>query len=219
MSSIKKKKKSKLSPFWLILVGSLVVLAVLIMFQPEREAIDPTHLPWNSHYDQDGKLNVLGLTINESSLNDAMKLYGKDVEIKIFSEKDESNKSIEAYFPVIYIGSVKAAIALKIDLTQEELDQAYSAGKTTTVTPTGGREVELYSSDVAKFMNHKLSSITLLPRKHLTERSILIRFGEPDKKEIQSDNLPHWFFYSKGLELIIDDEGPEALQYSHKVHP
>lgn len=219
MNSIKKKKKLKLSPFWLILIGSLLVLTTLILIPPEHEAIDPSQLPWNSHYDQDGQLNALGLTIMESSLNDAMKLYGKDVEIKIFSEKDESNKSIEAYFPVIYIGSIKAAIALKIELTQEELDEAYSAGKTTTVTPTGGREVKLYSSDVAKYMDHKLSSITLLPRKHLTERAIATRFGEPDKKEIQSDNLPHWFFYNKGLELIIDEEGPEALQFSHKIHP
>ena len=203
----------------MVLTGSLFVLASLILFQPEREAINPNQLPWNAKYDESGKLNVLGLTIGESSLNDAMKLYGKDVEIKIFSDKQENNKSIEAYFPLVYIGSIKAAIALKIDLTQEELDSAYSAGKTTTVTPTGGREVELYSSDVAKFMDHSLSSVTLLPRKHLTERAIAARFGQPDKKEIQSDNLPHWFFNDLGLELIIDEEGPEALQFSHKVRP
>jgi len=216
-STANKPKKTKLPVFWLTLIVSILGLALLIFIQPERKAVDPSHLPWNAHYDQSGQLHTLGLTINHSSLRDAMTLYGKDVEVKIFTDLNEENKSIEAYFPVIYIGSIKAAMALKIGLTQEELELAYSEGKTISTTPTGGREVTLYSSDIGKFLDHSLTNITLLPKKHLTEVAISKRFGKPDKKEIQSDNLAHWFFYKQGLEMIIDNEGPEALQYSDKI--
>jgi len=146
-----------------------------------------------------------------------MNLYGKDVEVKIFSDANEENKSIEAYFPVMYIGSIKAALALKIDLTPEELEHAYNEGKSIARTPTGNKEIKLYNATIVKYFDHPLTSITLLPRKHLPEVAIQKRFGDPDHKEIQSDNLAHWFFYQKGLEIILDNDGPEALQYSTNI--
>lgn len=209
-----RKKTRKFPVFWSLFIGSIAVFAVLLLIQPEREVVNPEQLPWNAHIDESGKLHALGLTLHESSLKDAMALYGKDVEVKIFSEKDESNKSLEAYFPVMYIGSIKAALALRIDASETQIEAAYSNGKKTSVTTSGGREVELYTSDVARFFDSPISSITLIPRKNLTERAIDKRFGTPDKKEIQSDGLPHWFFNKLGLELIIDQEGPEALQYA-----
>ncbi|NPA71316.1 MAG: hypothetical protein GXO35_00680 [Gammaproteobacteria bacterium] len=209
-----KKKKRPLPMFWLVLIGSIIGLVLVIVIQPQRESIDPSHLPWNAHFEPSGKLTALGLTINQSTLADAMALYGKDVEVKLFSDLDERNKSIEAYFPVIYIGSIKSALALKLDLTDDELDAAYELGKKITVTTAGGREIELYHAEVAKLLNKKFTSVTLVPRNHLTERAIKMRFGEPDRKEVQSDGLPHWFFDKLGLEMIIDEEGPEALQYT-----
>lgn len=207
-------KKKSLPVFWIVLLSSIIVLSVLIMIPPERDPVDAQQLPWNAQFNQQGQLNALGLTIDKSTLADAMALYGKDVEVKLFSNKDETDKSLEAYFPVIYIGSIKAALALGIHASQEELNQAYTNGKKTTVTKTGQREVELYNRDIQTFMQHAIASVTLVPRKHLTERAILTRFGEPAKKEVQSDGLPHWFYPELGLEMIIDQEGPEALQYT-----
>ncbi|GEM_PF-236035 len=216
-SNTKKTTQKKRSVFWLIFIASTLLLALLIMIQPEREKTEASHLPWNAYYDEIGQLHALGLILNKSTLRDAMDLYGKDVEVKIFLDPDKEKKSIEAYFPVMYIGAIKAALALKIELTPEELEQAYSEGKSIKINPSGTREVSLYSSNIAKYFDHPLSSITLLPRKHLTEQAIQKRFGEADHKEIQSDNLAHWFFYEKGLEMIIDEEGPEALQYSPTI--
>ncbi len=200
--------------FWLVLIGSILGFLLILIFQPDREAIDNSHLPWNAQFDEAGKLHTLGLTIHDSTLADAMSLYGKDVEVKMFSDHDESNKSLEAYFPVMYIGSIKAALAVKLEVTQAELDAAYELGKKITTTTSGTREIELYSSEVEKLLSKNITSLTLVPRNHLTERAISMRFGEPDHKEIQSDNLPHWFFDKLGLEMIIDEEGPEALQYT-----
>lgn len=200
--------------FWLVLIGSIFGFLLILLFQPERDVIDNRHLPWNAQFDKSGKLHALGLTIDESTLADAMTLYGKDVEVKIFSDIDESNKSLEAYFPVMYIGSIKAALAVRLEVSQTELDAAYEMGKKITTTTSGTREIELYSSEVEKLLSKKITSLTLVPRNHLTERAISMRFGEPDHKEMQSDNLPHWFFDKLGLEMIIDQEGPEALQYT-----
>lgn len=204
----------KLPMFVQVLGGSIILLYLAIVIQPERESIDEQLLPWNAHMDEQGKLHALGLIIGESTVSDAMKLYGKDVEVKIFSARDESNKSLEAYFPAMYIGSIKAALALKIDVPESVLEEAYSNGKNTVINQNDKREVELYSADIAKFLEMPISSATLLPRKHLTERAIELRFGAPDARSIQSDNLEHLRYHKLGLDLILDAEGPEALQYS-----
>ncbi|BCN92421.1 hypothetical protein THMIRHAM_02060 [Thiomicrorhabdus immobilis] len=211
-----KHTPKKLPVFWILFFISTIGFSLMLLIQPDREPVDTAHLPWNSSFDGQGKLHALGLTLHKSTLSDAMALYGKDVEVKLFSDKDESNKSLEAYFPVIYIGSIKAGLTLKLEATNEELENAYSNGKKTSLTTSGEREVELYTSEIAKFFNSPISSMALIPRNNLTERAIDKRFGQPDRKEIQSDGLAHWFFDKLGLELIIDAEGPEALQYTSK---
>lgn len=209
------KTKKELPVFWIILIGSIVsFLALVWLTTPEGEPVDSQQLPWNAHFNEQGKLQALGLELGTSTLKDAMQLYGKDVEIKIFSAKDESNKSLEAFFPVIYIGSIKAGLALRLDASPEAISAAYDNGKKTTVTQNGERQVELYNSDNVSFFNTPIMSATLVPRKNLTDRAIAKRFGEPAVKEMQSDGLDHWFYPDKGLELIIDKEGPEALQFT-----
>lgn len=213
----KTPRKKPLPVFWIIFLGSIVGLVVLVMFtKPDIDETNPKHLPWNAHYDETGSLNALGLTLNKSTVADAMKIYGKDVEIKMFSKKDESDKSLEAFFPVVYIGSIKAGLALRINADEETLNSYYSKGKATVPTSNGEREVELYAAHAAELLDLTVLSATLVPRKHLTDRAINMRFGEPDRKEKQSDGLDHWFYEKIGLELIIDQEGPEALQYIAK---
>lgn len=208
------KTRKSLPMFWILLLGSMPILAFMLWLQPEREPLDPQVLPWNAYYDNSGQLHALGLQVGKSTLQDAVDLYGKDVEVKLFSEADESNKSVEAFFPVMYIGSIKAGLALRLNASAEHIEQAYSNGKKTQLTSSGAREVELYSEDVKSFLNSTIHSVTLVPRKNLDQVSISKRFGEPDRKVKQDDGLEHWFFNKLGLEMIIDPEGPEALQYT-----
>lgn len=212
------KPKKRLPMFWMVFGGSIVALSLMVFIQPERSAVEPAHLPWNASFDEQGNLHALGLTPNVTTLREAMTLYGKDVEIKLFTDNvDQSQKSAEAYFPVVYIGSIKGALALKLMVSSTELDEAFNRGKKITLTPSGSREVELSNVDTFGFLGKTFSSVTLVPQKHLSDRAITMRFGEPDRVEVQSDNLPHWFYERLGLELIVDQEGPEALQYTPKV--
>jgi len=158
----------RLPMFVQVLGASLIGFWLILQFQPERDPVAEQQLPWNAFFDESGKLHALGLTLDESTLNDAIALYGKDVEMKLFSDLDESNKSIEAYFPVIYIGSIKAALAVSIDAPKEALEEAFSKGKNIVMSSTGGREVELFNADKVPFLSMPIASLTLLPRNHLT---------------------------------------------------
>lgn len=207
-------KKREIPPFLIVLVGSFVLYGIFLMFQPERDQIAEDRLPWNSKFDQQGNLHALGMTLNQTTLREAMDIYGKDVEIRLFTDHDGSNKTAEAYFPVIYIGSIKAAIAVRLKVPADELEAVYNRGTKISPTTSGAKEIKLASQDNLDFLDKTITSVTLIPRKDLEERAIDLRFGQPDRKETQSDKLEHWFYDRLGLELIIDPEGPEALQYS-----
>lgn len=207
-------KKREIPPFLIVLIGAVLLYGVFLVLQPERSEVAEERLPWNAQFDQQGQLHALGITLNQTTLRQAMDIYGKDVEIRLFTDHDGGNKSAEAYFPVIYIGSIKAAIAVKLKVSPEELEEVYNRGTKISPTTSGAKEIKLSSQDNLDFLDKIISSVTLIPRKDLDQRAIDLRFGEPDRKETQSDKLEHWFFDRMGLELIIDPEGPEALQYS-----
>ena len=208
-----KAKIGGVRPSIIVTVGSLILLALFVLVQPERESMDQSILPWNAHFDEQGNLHALGITLKQTTLREAMDIYGKDVEIRMFTDKDGGHKKAEAYFPAMYIGSIKAAAAVNLQVSAEELETVYKRGAKISPITSGGREVKLSSDDNLNFLDKKIESITLIPRKNLDERAIKMRFGEPDKKAFDEDGLERLFFNKLGLEMIFDPNGPEALQY------
>ncbi|MEA3405096.1 MAG: hypothetical protein U9R28_05060 [Pseudomonadota bacterium] len=211
-----KAKIGGVRPSIIVLVGSFILLGLFILVQPQREEVDQSSLPWNAQFDDQGQLHALGVVLNQTTLREAMDIYGKDVEIRIFTDRDGSNKKAEAYFPAMYIGSIKAAAAVNLKVSTEELELVYNRGAKISPTTSGGREVKLSSQDNYDFLDKTIESITLIPRKNLDERSIEMRFGQPDRRETQDDGLERLYYDKLGLEMIIDPEGPEALQYLAK---
>jgi len=203
------------SPFFWVLILGVGLIAVMLILTPERKETNPEQLPWNAKILPNHKVQALGLTLTETTLEEAMKLYGKDVEIRLFSNKDETEKSLEAYFPVIYIDSIKAALLLKLKTDEATLNGFYDRGIETTVTATGQRQVKISGKDIVKTLKLPIETATLIPRKNLSYRALKIRFGEPAKivheKNIQ---IERWYYPQYALEIIYDPEGPEALQYA-----
>lgn len=209
-------KLKSLSPLsWTLILG-FGLMALFLYFSPQREELPQQDLPWNAHLSEEGqKLHVLGLTLPDSTLEQAMKRYGKDVEIRLFSNKDESHKSLEAYFPVTYVGSIKTSLLLKLKVPAEQINAFYDRGVETTVTSTGQRQVKLSGEDVSQALKAPIEALTLIPKRNLSHRALKMRFGEPENivKDPQT-KIERWQYPQRGLEIIYDPQGPDALQYS-----
>jgi hypothetical protein len=202
------------TPIWAwVLIGATTVTLLFVAFPPERTQTPSQLLPWNAAYNEQGQLQALGLTVGQDTTQQAIDLYGHDYEVRLFSKKDEDNKTAEVFFPSIHISSIHGAIALRLKVPQDELNRFYSEGIQTTVTKLGNREVTPHNEAIEALKQAPIQSVTLVPRKSLTERAIKMRFGEPERTQVQSDGVPHWFYPEKGLEIILNTEGPDALQY------
>ena len=208
-----KAKIGGIRPSIIVIVGSFILLALFVTIQPERESLNQSSLPWNAQFDEQGQLHALGIILKQTTLREAMDIYGKDVEIRMFTDREGNHKKAEAYFPAMYIGSIKAAAAVNLQVSNEELEIVYNRGAKISPITSGGREVKLSSEDNLNFLDKKIESITLIPRKNLDKRAIEMRFGEPDAKTTDQDGLERFYYNKLGLEMIIDPDGPEALQY------
>lgn len=206
-------KKKSFPASLAVLIAAILLTGILVLFPPNREEVNPQLLPWNSHYDEQNQLHALGLILNNSTVHDAIALFGDDYEVKLFSKKDESGKTAEVYFPTANIGTIRGGIALSVDVPQNELDTIYQNGVQTTVTKLGNRQVTPTTADGENLLRYPVRHATLVPKKNLTERALKMRFGEPSRSERQSDGVDHWFYPEKGLEILFNPEGPEGLQY------
>ncbi|MDY0136867.1 MAG: hypothetical protein RBS36_06830 [Thiomicrospira sp.] len=200
-------------PIYWVVFGALFLFIALMWLSPQKQDFNPEHLPWNAHYDTQGELHALGLTLDRSTLKDAMNLYGRDIEIKLF-EMQDGQKSAEAYFGSMYIGSIHGALVLKLALSEAELDAYFQRGARTTITQQGTREVQLNNEDTLALFNHAIYEATLVPRRNLTPTAIEKRFGQADAiEQDEANQLSRWWFRDKGLELILLDGGNDILRY------
>lgn len=210
-------KIPRIPTFWAVLAFSVVLFAFFYLFEPERSEIPQQQLPWNSQYDAENRLHALGLVVDQSSAQDAIALYEEEFEFRIFSEKDESNKIAEVQIPKIHIGTIRGALFLKLNATQERLTEMYSQGVETTVTKNGQREVTPFNDDIEQLKLLTFSEMTFIPRKNLNERALKMRFGEPDRIEDTKDSyIKRWVYSQKGLDILFNSEGPEAFVYKPK---
>lgn len=214
MSDTTKQKKGA-STFWWVLAFSFLVFAFFYLLEPERTEIPQDQLPWNSYFDSSGQLHALGVVVNGSSVQEVVDLYEEEFEFRIFSEKDETNKSLEVQLPKIHIGSIRGALFLKLKLEEIKLNEIYSRGVETTVTQSGLREVTPFNEDTEALKFMSFYEMTFIPRKNLNERAIKMRFGEPDSiEDTQDKTIQRWVYSEKGLKVLFNTDGPEAFIYT-----
>ncbi|UQB42383.1 hypothetical protein JX580_00255 [Thiomicrospira microaerophila] len=201
--------------YWVIFIAVALFFGLMAL-APKDQGFNSAHLPWNAAYDEQNRLQALGITLNESTLKDLIELYGRDIEVKLFQMPD-GGRSAEAYIHSAYIGSIHGSLVIKLSMTDAELDRYYDRGARTTVSKQGAREVQLNNEDTLALFNYPIGEITLVPRRRLTDLAIEKRFGEPSRIVENEDLTKSLFFDQMGLELILIEKGNDILRYTH--HP
>lgn len=200
-------------PLGWTVIFTLVLFVLAMVFAPSVDKVAEAQLPWNSSYNSQGELEALGLTLQKSTLKDALQLYGNDVEVKLFDLNGE--RVIEAYYASAYIGTIHAALIVKLDLNEAELERYYDRGARTTVSQHGAREVKLNNTDTLELFDFPIRELNLVPRRNLTEEALAKRFGEPDSrtKDAEDEQVERLTYKAKGLEIVLIEGDKDILRY------
>lgn len=185
-----------------------------IMRPPGGQSSPPGQdLPWQVTVSQDGAaLTVFGLTLGESTLQDAVNKLGRRYELGVF-EDSAGHLSLEGYFRDAVVGRLNARLVLSARLPDSALAALKTHAGKGEPTADQGRRYLVTEADQHLALNAVITAITYLPVVKFDAELVRQRFGEPAERVLVQDGA-HWLYPALGIDLLLGDNGGVLLQYT-----
>lgn len=193
----------------------VVLLAVPLLFI-ERDAKSPVltteGLPWQIEVRPDGLTRVFGLVPGNSTLADARERFGPDAQVALVIAPGESG-SVEAFYETVTAGIVSGKLILTLDTTVEQREAMLKRAVKAEFMESTTRRIELADADLQEMNKAQVMAIAFIPSANLTEEIVQQRFGPPAERIRAGEQVVHFLYPDKGLDLRLDAKGKEVLQY------
>lgn len=203
--------------FLWVLASSIAAIGIVTLIPHPPVQIEESKLPWNIKINANQQSTVFGLTLDESSLNDARQSFQSDGKISLFAAPD-SPFSVEVFFESIALNRLKANIYLTLNISQEEAEQFYKNRNSLESVSEETHQIRISFEDEKSLEHAKISHIIYIPRADLDAELIEKRFGIPQLKVKEDSKAVHWLYPNKGLDIVLNTESREILQYTSPIH-
>lgn len=196
---------------------ALVVAALIVPFlvpgMGKQEGVDPNaNLPWQIELDTQGGSSVFGLRPGVSTLGEVRQKLGSEIDVAIIAEPNEMG-TLEGYYAQVPLGFVLARVIVTVDAKKEQIsdmrDRALKAKHMESTT----RKITLHPDDLAAIQKMPVKAISVIPSVNLDEATVIQRFGQPGERLVVSEKRVHLLYPDKGLDVVVDSDGKELLQY------
>lgn len=199
--------------FLKILFFTIGAVIVGVFFVPGKQGPQLVHLPWQAQQTANGGLQVFGLELGKTSLGEAELLLAEPVVVSLFGT-DSGDKVIEGYFDSVDISGLRARIVVVMALSEEEVSAIHGRGERVANIGGGRHKVTLSDNDLALVKSRPIASLTYIPKINLDAELIQGRFGQPAERIKEPEGtIEHWLYPKMGLDISLDSEGKEVLQY------
>lgn len=196
-------------------VIAFILAALIIPFlipTPGNGGDPESNLPWQIEVDGQGGSKVFGLQPGVSTLADVKAAMGSELEVAIIARPQEVG-AVEAYYSQVTLGFVLAKMVITLDLDQEAVnamrDRALKAEHMESTT----RKITLHPDDLARLQSVPVRAFAVIPTVNLDEATVIQRFGQPQERIAVSEKRVHLLYPQKGLDIVVDADGKELLQY------
>lgn len=202
--------------FALYLIAFVIAALVIPFFIPssgKQEGADPnSNLPWQITLDDQGGSSVFGLKPGVSTLGEVRRRFEPELELAIVAGPDEVG-ALEGYYSAVSLGFVMAKMIVTVDLENEAIiamrERALKAKHMESTT----RKITLNADDVAAVDLLPVKAISIIPTVNLDEATVIQRFGPPGERIVVSEKRVHLLYPQQGLDVVLDSDGKELLQY------
>lgn len=205
--------------FGILVVGFLVIAVSMLTPVPIDKDSDlqdrstAQFLPWQIEPTAQGSIRVFGLTLGESTLQEAEDLFHGGAKVSLFVSPDAQYK-VEAYFDKVMLGGFGAQLVMVMALSQEQQATMFQRGARLSNLGGGRKKVTLAGDDLKTIFETPIASIAYLTRAKLDDELLQKRFGEPAQRIREAENnTTHWLYPRLGLDVALHDEGRAVLQY------
>lgn len=202
--------------FALAIVALVVAALVLPFFIPgagKQEGVDPnSNLPWQIELDGQGGSRVFGLKPGVSTLRDVRQQLGSEIEVAIIAEPGEVG-TLEGYYSQVALGFVLAKVIATVDGKNEAISEMRDRAVKAKHMESTTRRITLHPDDLAAADKLPIKAISVIPTVNLDEATVVQRFGSPGERVVVSEKRVHLLYPDKGLDIVVDADGKELLQY------
>lgn len=198
------------------LIAFVLVALIVPFFLPAAgkvEGVDPnSNLPWQIETDGQGGSRVFGLQPGSSTLADVRRQLGNEIEVAIVAEPNEIGM-LEGYYAQVSLGFVMAKVIVTVDLPADAVSAMRERALKAKHMESTTRKITLHPDDLAAAGSMRIKAISVVPTINLDEATIVQRFGQPDERLVVSEKRVHLLYPTRGLDVVVDTEGKELLQY------
>ncbi|MDP2805826.1 MAG: hypothetical protein Q8O24_07765 [Gallionellaceae bacterium] len=188
-----------------------VAISALLMI-PSTPTDTPDTLPWKITHPSPNSSRVFGITLGESSLDQAEKVFKEKTEVSLF-KSTEGKMLVEAFFDELNLNGLKAKFVFTVTIPADEIEGMFKRGLRINNTPSGKR-ITLAADDLVRVRQLPIYSITYLPTARLEEAIFSKRFGVPAERVRETKSgAVHWLYPQHGLDVTLGDGEKPLLQY------
>ncbi|MEH6628141.1 MAG: hypothetical protein V7739_16990 [Motiliproteus sp.] len=198
----------------ILTLATVVILAIIIaIVSPGGRKVDGTpKLPWLITTDSGGDSTVFDITLGKSTLGQAELVLQSAAKISLFLSP-QGKYAIEAYFDRVYLSGLKASFVMALRVDDILAEQIFSRGLRIAQLGDGTKKVEVSSEDKQRLSNTAIKLITYLPQADIEPELLEKHFGKPTEIIVEDEQISHWLYPQKGLDIAVNADGKEVLQY------
>ena len=194
------------------------LLAVLLLYtiwpsEQDMEKAAANIRVWDTHVNDQGHLDVLGVVLGQSTLKDAEQVLHTQSERALFVDvQDQEHKgyTLEAYFPT---SPDRAKLYIELDASDALITQIKERAYKATVFPSGNAKLEIAPEQMADVEASIVKSITYQPPISLQANVVEKNFGPAQKTIKDKDGNLHMLYPAIGLDVVIATQGKPLLQF------
>lgn len=203
----------KLALTLLALIVAALLVPLLMPGLGKSDGVDPNvNLPWQIEADGQGGSRVFGIRPGVSTLAEVRERLGGDMEVAIIAKPDEVGE-VEAYYSQVLLGFVQARVILTVDVKPEAVTAMRERALKAEYMESTTRKIRLHPDDLAAVAQMPVKALSVIPSVNLDEATVIQRFGPPGERLPVSEKRVHLLYPDKGLDVVVDAEGKELLQY------
>jgi len=192
-----------------ILVSILIALTLLGCSPPTVEVKD---LPWEVSLDESGQVEVFGVTLGKSTLNEAVNQWRTEAKVALF-ESPEGDLSLEGFFGRVKLGPFSTHLIVRLQVPPESMEAFVAERVKRAPMPSGAKRYKLQSKHLKQAYQLPVAEITYIPLISSDDELLRQRFGEPVERRDLAEGRSLWFYPQKGLVIVLDEDDKEVFQY------
>ena len=196
--------------FTIIFLAAAILITAFFLLSPPPSGDSSVTLPWQIEAHDDGTSTIFGITLGATTFSRAGEILGINREVAVLVDSDD-RASLEMYYGYFRSGPLAGKLIISADASPQLAAQIAKQSGNGEFLGTGSRRfnLELHHLGDEKLL---VNSIVFIPSSNLDAEVIMGRFGEPEQL-ITAAESQHYLYPAKGLDVVLNEEGKETLQY------